>query len=109
MPERDEKIREAIRREASSYISRESNRTSLVTVTNVILSPDKKRATILVTVLPDTKNKEALDFLKRLRGDLFSHLEKSRAVPRPPFIDFAIDKGEINRQHIEDISNSLDS
>ncbi len=109
MPGRDERIKEAIRREASAYIGKESNRQSLITVTNVLLSADKKRATILVTVLPDTQSAQALDFLKRQRGDFFSHLEKNKIVSRPPFLDFALDKGEMNRQHIEDISKSLEN
>lgn len=88
---------------ASEFLSRESNRTSIITITSVELSRDEKYATILFTAFPDGKEEEALDFLKRNRSDFREFfMEKSR-VQRVPFFDFRIDAGEKNRQRVEEL------
>ena len=52
------------------FLERESNRPSLLTVTSASISPDLKNATILITVLPEEKENEALEFAKRKRREL---------------------------------------
>ena len=101
----DHRIEEEISHRAAEFLNRESNRTSLITVTRTLLSKDGRHADILITVFPEEKDKEALDFLKRLRGDLRAHLRKETKLARLPFLDFKIDLGEKNRQRLDEISN----
>ncbi len=101
---RDDRFKEVLMHETARFVSNESNRKSLITVTNVALSGDKKRANILVSVLPESQEMAALDFLRRNIRDLAEFLEKNTKLHRIPFISFDIDQGEKNRQRIEEIS-----
>lgn len=98
---RDLRSEDILKGLAMTYLARESNRTSLVTVTNVILTNHGKNATILFTVLPESAEKAALDFTKRQRGEFRSYLREKSRLPIIPFIDFAIDGGEKNRQNVD--------
>jgi len=103
--QRNERIKEAIRAKAAEFISSQSNYTSLITVTEVLLSKDKKRSIILVSVLPTHKEDAALDFLKRQRGELRKYINDHVRIGRVPTLDVALDVGEKNRQRIDEISN----
>jgi ribosome-binding factor A len=107
MDQKHERFLNQIREKAAEFISHESNRTSLITVTSVVLSNDESRATIYITVLPSEKEEAALDFLKRQRSDLRDFLKKEIRSMRVPFLDIAIDMGEKNRQKIQEISENL--
>ena len=104
---RDQKLKDLIKEAAANFLQRESNYTSLLTVTNVSLSDRGNNATIFFTVLPPDKEKGALDFVKRKRAE-FREFFKSQARMRAlPFFDFEIDKGEKNRQKIDEIARSV--
>lgn len=98
------KINEAIKHLAMQYLSRESNRTSLVTVTNVRLYDHDSKATILITVLPEEKEKVVLEFTRRHRAEFRDYLKENARLRVIPFIDFDIDVGERNRQKIDEIT-----
>jgi ribosome-binding factor A len=100
---RNEKVTNLIKELAAQFLSRESNRTSLVTVTDCATSPDLKKATIFFTVLPTEKEHDALEFSKRKRSELREFLKKNMKSKMIPFIDFAIDNGEKNRQRIDEL------
>lgn len=100
---RNEKVANLIKELAAQFLSRESNRTSLVTVTDCTTSPDLKKATIFFTVLPTEKEHDALEFSKRKRSELREFLKKNMKSKMIPFIDFAIDNGEKNRQRIDEL------
>lgn len=100
---RNEKIANQIKKLAARFLGRENNRTSLITVTSANTSPDLKKATIFITVLPTVKEKLALEFVKRKRGELREFLKKSMPIKIIPFIDIEIDKGEKNRQKIDEL------
>jgi ribosome-binding factor A len=110
---RDGRMRDVIKDLAATFIQRESNGTSLITVTDVTLSDHGKQATIFFTVIPIGKNtgedKEAaaLDFMKRMRPEFREYVEEKSRLGRIPFFDFAIDIGEKNRQKIDEISEKL--
>lgn len=106
MPERNLKVSNNIKELAAEFLGRENNRTSLITVTSASTSPDMKKATIFITVLPDSKEKVALEFVKRKRGDLRDYLKKNMPVKVIPFIDIMIDRGEKNRQKIDELLRS---
>lgn len=104
---RDQKLKDVIREAAALFLQRESNYTSILTVTDVSLSERSNNATIFFTVLPEDKEKGALDFVKRKRTE-FREYFKSRARMRAlPFFDFEIDKGEKNRQRIDEIARNV--
>ena len=103
MTQRNEKLASLIKELSAQFLNRENNRTSLITVTSCTTSPDLKRATIYVTVLPDSKENSALGFLKRKRGDLREFLKKNMQIKVIPFIDIQIDRGEKNRQKIDEL------
>lgn len=62
------KFEELIREMAGKFFVEEANSVnSLITVTKVDSSPDRKNATIFFTVFPENKEKPAIDFAKRKR------------------------------------------
>lgn len=100
---RNERMKSLLKDLAGKFLQINSNGTSLLTVTDVMLSKDAKYATIFFTVLPDEKTEEALNFTKRNRTE-FSHFvkENSRIGFLPKF-DFKIDLGEKHRQKIDEL------
>jgi len=103
MTQRNEKIANQIKELSAIFLERENNRTSLVTVTSCNTSPDLKKATIFITVLPDEKEHNALEFAKRKRKDLRIYLQKKMKMKITPFLDIKIDQGEKNRQKIDEL------
>lgn len=108
MENRDEKLKDLIKKVAAEFMQRESNYTSIITITDVSVSDRGQRATIFFTVLPDSKEKAALGFAKRSRAEFREFFAKNARMRALPFFDFEIDGGEKNRQHIDEISNGLD-
>ena len=103
MINRNEKVANFIKELSAQFLGRENNRTSLITVTSATVSPDLKRATVMITVLPESKEHDALDFAKRKRGELREHLKKNMQTKIIPFLDIVIDRGEKNRQKIDEL------
>src|SRR3990167_10829006 len=101
--ERNEKVANHIKELAAEFLGRENNKTSLITVTSADCSPDLKRATVFITVFPDNKEKTALEFAKRKRGEFREFLKKIMTTKNIPFIDIAIDLGEKHRQKIDEL------
>ncbi|MEK7219491.1 MAG: ribosome-binding factor A [Patescibacteria group bacterium] len=101
--ERNEKVANRIKELAAGFLMRENNRTSLITVISCNASPDLKRATIYITVFPNSKERTALEFVKRKRAELREFLKKNMPIKIIPFLDFAIDLGEKNRQKIDEL------
>ena len=103
MSERNEKVANNIKELSAQFLGRENNRTSLITVSSASVSPDLKRATIFITVLPNSKETSALGFVKRKRGDLREFLKEQMPIKVIPFLDIVIDQGEKNRQRIDEL------
>jgi len=100
---RQEKVANQIKELAAQFLERENNRTSLITVTSCTTSPDFKRATIFITVLPTSKENNALGFIKRNLRAFREFLKKNMPIKIIPFLDVAIDQGEKNRQKIDEL------
>ncbi|MCK5027631.1 MAG: ribosome-binding factor A [Candidatus Pacebacteria bacterium] len=103
---RKEKIAEQLRQYVAKFLEKESNRTSLVTVTRCTVSSDLKQATVYITVLPQDKEKNALAFAKRKRTDLRTYIKKNLPLKHIPFFEIEIDEGEKNRQRIDELLNN---
>lgn len=101
---KEEKIKETVKTLAAEFFSRESNRTSLITITNVELKSKNSIAVIMFTVLPQNQEKAALDFMHRQLTDFREYVTNHSRMMRVPFFEVAVDEGEKNRQRIEDIS-----
>lgn len=101
---RQERVSELIKRLAAQFISEESTRQSLITVTRCTVSSDLRKATIYVTVLPEESEPYAVNFLRRKRKDLRAYLKHHTKMKILPFVDVEIDKGEKNRQKIDELT-----
>ena len=101
--QRNEKVANQIKELGALFLGRENNKTSLINVISATCSPDLKRATTYITVLPLEKEKTALEFAKRKRPELRQFLKKNLPIKIIPFIDIAIDLGEKNRQKIDEL------
>ena len=106
--QKDEKIKEILRELASEFLMRESNRTSLITITGVELEARGSRAKILFTVLPENQEAAALDFFTRRLGDLREYVQEHARMMRVPFFEVGIDVGEKNRQRIDEIEREVE-
>ena len=102
-----DKIEHLIQKLAGEFIERESNRNSLITVTRVYLADHLKTAKIMVTVLPEGHEDNAINFLKRMRGEFKDYFKKQAKIGRIPFFDFELDKGEKLAQRIRDLSEEM--
>jgi len=106
MAYKEERISTLLKNLAANFLERESSRTSLITVTGISISKDFKKADILISVLPERDEDTALAFAKRKRSDLRDFIKKQTRMRVLPFFDFKIDRGERNRQRIDELSNN---
>jgi len=100
---RNEKIINQIKELSASYIERITGVTSLITVTRVILSADKKKAKIMISVLPRDKENAAYGFIRRNLGDIRKYITKNLKINPIPYLIVEIDEGEKNRQKIDEL------
>lgn len=98
------RLAEEIAHAAARFLELESNRNSLITVMRVELSPKNQRALVLLSVLPESEEEKALEFANRRAGAFRTFLGHAARMRRLPEIAFALDRGEKNRQRIEELS-----
>ncbi|MEK7180683.1 MAG: ribosome-binding factor A, partial [Patescibacteria group bacterium] len=91
-----EKANETLRELVASFVLHESNGTSLITVTYLSVVPSLTVATVFISVYPEDKEIEALDFLKRKAGELRQYVTSRIKMRKIPSFEFVIDKGEKN-------------
>lgn len=101
---KQEKLKKEIQKLASQFISEQSTRISMITVTRVDLTGDHKKATLYISVLPNNKEGEALEFMNRHRYDLREFLKKYLKTRIIPEITNELDENEKKRQRIEDLT-----
>lgn len=99
-----EKIRQYIIRLAAEFLLAESSKASLITVTDCRIADNMRDMTVLLSVLPESEERHALDFAKRKRSQFRNYVKKHSRLKYIPFFDFEIDYGEKNRQAIEEIA-----
>lgn len=102
-----QRLSSEIAEKVSQFINEQSNRQSLITITNVKVSNDDSVAVCYVSIIPDEQSSIGLAFLKRKTFELKQYLQKNTRWRRIPNIRFEIDDGEKNRQKIEEISKNL--
>jgi ribosome-binding factor A len=101
---RNEKMTAALRDVAAEFLVREANRNTLITVTAAALSEDHKRGVIYITVFPDSGEAAALAFANRHVWEFGEFFRKRVSGMTVPHIEFQIDKGEKNRQRLDELS-----
>ena len=101
MSDRHDRVAEILRGVSAQFIQQEANTNPLITVTRVDVAPNYRRATILVTTIPDDGEERAIIFLTRNAKHLRDFIKKHTQLKYIPHIDFAIDRGERHRQHID--------
>ncbi len=101
---RQDKVKGNLKNLVAQFLEQESNGTSLITVTNATVSKDLKKATIFVSILPESSEESALNFIKRRRKDARIFLKKKLDMRVIPFLDFELDYGEKNRQRIDELA-----
>jgi ribosome-binding factor A len=104
---REAKAGELLTQLAATYIAREAGRSTLITPLRTDVSPDRKNATIYVSVFPTEEGPHALTFLARHKDLFRDYLKKSARLGTLPYIKFELDYGEINRQRLDEISREI--
>ncbi len=102
MSRRQDQIGETIAHHAADFFARESNGESLITITRADISPDLKNVRVYFSVLPEKMEANALAFAKRVRTDFREYLKSKSSLKYIPTVDFEIDYGEKNRQHVDE-------
>lgn len=92
---------------AAKYIAREAGRSTLITPLRADISPDRKNATIFVSVFPDAEADHALAFLKRHKDLFRNSMKGTTRLAILPYITFELDYGEKNRQRLEEVSRGV--
>lgn len=105
--QRENKAASLIVELAAKYIAREAGRSTLITPMRANISPDRKNATIYVSVFPDSDSDHALAFLKRHKDLFRNSLKRTSRLAILPYITFELDYGEKNRQHLDEISRDI--
>lgn len=106
--DRHDRVASLVRELAAQFIRNEANSDPLITVTRVTTSPDYRRMTVFVTTIPDSKEADALIFLKRHASDFRDFLKRKSSLKHIPHIDFEIDYGERHRQHIDEVAREIE-
>lgn len=92
----------------AQYIQTHANTDPLITTTNIVVAPNFRQATVYVTTIPDDREDDALIFLKRHARDIRGAIKKNTQLKYLPHLEFAIDRGERHRQHIDTIHNQIE-
>ncbi len=90
---RTEKIEEYIKEIAAAFIERESNKTALITVTRVELFERGRKAMLYLSVMPESGEESAINFLKRKRPEIRDAIKARLNIRTIPFLDVQIDTG----------------
>ena len=109
MSDRHHRVASLLREIIADFIQQEANTNPLITVTYVTTSLDYRHITAFFTTVPSGKEKDAEIFLKRSGSELRSYIKKHSNLKIVPFIDFMVDYGERHRQHIDEISRTIEN
>ncbi len=103
---RKEKLSSLIQKELGEIIAKniEFPIGSLVTISEVEISKDFKRAVVWISVIPGEAGDEALETLEKAKGFLRHQLREEIRTKIIPKIEFAIDHGPEHAARIEKIS-----
>jgi len=101
---RHDRMQQALQEAAAQFLANEAGPQSLITVTGTDLSDDGRRGVVFLSVYPDSAERSAIEFANRNRKAFGEFFEKRVRGMRIPRVEFVIDKGEKNRQRLDDLS-----
>ncbi len=108
MPHRPEQMSDALHAELAQLVNREVViPNSLITITEVRLSPDLARAQIFISVLPDKFFGTALRELRKHSGELAKTIGKRLKWYKMPHFVWAIDSTEKEAAALEEVFKQL--
>ena len=108
---RKERTADTLREEIAQIVGYELEdpRLTMVTVTDVRLSADKRAARVYVTVAGDEhEHKEALAALKHAAPFVRKQLGLSLNLPRTPEIHFVRDRGEEEGERVDQLLHEIE-
>ncbi len=100
---RNHKIEEQIQEIVAGFVERESNKTALLTITHVEVADRGRTAMIYLSVMPESGEDSAINFLKRKRPEMREAIKKQMNIRTIPFLDVQIDTGQKALHTIEDL------
>ena len=103
MNQRKETLTQHLQELAAAYVSLNSNRTSLITITNTKLTDHNGKVTFYVSVFPEEAEGPAIGFLMRNRGECKQYIKEKSRLNSVPHVEFALDEGEKNRQRVDEL------
>ena len=102
-----EKEESLLREITAGYFNLHTGTQSIITITRCELSRDSKYAKFFISVMPEDKEAEALNFAKRHRPEIREYIKDKARLKTLPHVDIEIDYGEKNRQRIEGFINKI--
>ena len=91
---------------AAEFIARETDGTSLITVTRADIAESNTQATIFVSVFPDEKAASAVQFLTNRLPEFREYLRTHARMRSLPRLEFVQDFGEKNRQRLDELGRA---
>lgn len=104
---RDEKASSFLIHLAGQFIAREAGRGTLITPTRAEVAPDRKNATVFVSVFPDDQTEHAVQFLSRKSDEFRTYMKQQARTSFLPRVRFEADLGEKHRQHLDELSREI--
>lgn len=106
--DRSDRMKSLLTEMIAKFIREEANSNPLITVSNLVISPNNRDVKVLFTTIPDGGEANALIFLKRKGTDLRNYIKKHGRFQYIPHIDFEIDYGERHRQHMDEVVQKIE-
>lgn len=85
-----EKTEELLHHLAAEFLEKEAGPQSLITVYGVKYNKEKNKALILVSILPEEREKAAMDFVSRKKRELIDYLKEHSKIRTIPYISFEL-------------------
>ncbi len=86
---------------AAQFFAGETDPSAMMTITDMEITKNFKRATILINVLPENKEEEMLKFARSKIRELREFLKKKVSMRDIPHFEIEVNRGEKNRQLVE--------
>ncbi|MBI4121308.1 MAG: ribosome-binding factor A [Parcubacteria group bacterium] len=100
---RVQKAGSALQKIVAEFVESHAPKNTLLTVTDVAVSPDLRYIVVFVSVYPDVGDVSAAKLLNEERRGLNELLSKQAEFKYMPKVVFEIDRGEKNRQRIDEL------
>ena len=103
MVERQQKIDAELTKVIAEFLRREFGAAPLVTVTHTKIARGLKSAIVFLSIFPETEERAVHARLKKRRKELNEYIAARMKMKYLPLVSFEIDRGEKNRQRIDEL------